>query len=220
MKRLGQILLLVALTPMLASAAEATGGGKHAGWRYIPGYRPKNLTSFDEVPAEIRQQVITHLKDRVGGDFFSRLEFAGGQAVDFDEMIRANPRQRGRDDIPKYDLHFRFVRGELGITEYEAQIKLRADGSVLEEINLPGFRLHPEKLTLLAFSVIKSIAISNGWTGPVEGAEMDYAKTTDSLFWRLTRKTSDDGLVMRYQHVEISAHDGAVLRKYESEAIR
>ena len=213
-------ILALGSLPLLSLAAEVQGGSKLAAFRYFIGYRPVAPKSMDDLPADIRAKVVDHLQARLGDEFFAGLTFVGGQIVDVDAVYRANPRAKaGHPDLFAYDLHFQFARRDLGIEQYVAQIKLRNDGSVFEEIDLPAFQSNPAKRRLLHFSTIAELAFAAGFPRPLERAELGYARETDVIVWRLSHMPDDPISSGWRLHMELSAHDGNVVRRFESRSI-
>jgi hypothetical protein len=216
--RFHALVITQCLMPLAASATEAAGASKSGGYRFYINYRPAEPKSLDEIPATITVSLVAHLKDRLGDAFFAQLRFVGGQIVDFDELYRISPRYRTRgEEIPKYDLHFEFARPDLGIEHYVAQIKLRADGTVLQEIELPAFRAHPEKRTLLPLAAVTLVAANHGVGAPLWVVGLGYSVETDSIVWRLGHQISGDRRGGKIANVEISAHDGTVIKKFETD---
>jgi len=216
MNRLSRLSFFWLLLAGTLLGAEVTGGAKYAGFRGLLGYRPQATTRLEDFPAAIAEKVTQHLKHRLGENFFTELEFTGGQIVDFEKLCQVSPRYlTRRAEIADYDVHFRFKRPDLGIVQYEAQIQLRTDGSIMKEADIPAFRTSPEKLKFLSFSEVKAIAAKAGVPGPIERAEMGYNQETDAIFWRLYERKSQGVGSTLYQTIQISAHDGAVVRKDE-----
>jgi hypothetical protein len=217
MKARCSMMLVLWSLPLFALAADVHGGSKLAGYRYFIGYRPIVATNIEELPLEIRRKAVEHLKARLGDEFFAGLSFAGGQIVDVDAVYHANSRAKTvHPDIFSYDLHFQFARPDIGIEKYEAQIKFRKDGSLFEEIDLPAFRQNPEKRRLLHFSTIAELAAAAHFPKPIERAELGYSRERDEIIWRLSHKPADRAISGQRLYMEISAHDGNVLRTFES----
>lgn len=57
----------------------------------LGNYNAVEPKTFEELPAEIRSKVNAYLIDRLGKDYLARLQFVGGQVVDFEELYRINP---------------------------------------------------------------------------------------------------------------------------------
>ena len=54
--------------------------------RAMGGYQPDEIESMDVLPDSIRTAVYAYLKQRLGSDFVKKLEFTGGEIVDFDDL--------------------------------------------------------------------------------------------------------------------------------------
>jgi hypothetical protein len=183
-------------------------------------YRPVEAHSLSEIPAPVRTKLIAHLHDRLG-PFAERLIFAGGEIVDFERLAREDPGSKDiQQEIHAYDLHFSFQMPTVGIRSYTAQIRLRRDGSVLEEIDLPAFASAPEKLNFISLKDAASVAVVHGFSRNDIYPEIIYFKDADSIVWAFTEKISDDGTSLDLKNIYVSAHNGAVLKKFFSKAIR
>lgn len=193
---------------------------KYAGETSFGNYTPENAKSLKDLPAHIRLKLLAHLRTRLG-PFMKQLTFSGGQIVNFQKLKRDEPNSKNYEwEVHAYDLHFDFKMPEIGIQSYTAQIELRRDGSVLEEIDLPAFATSPDKLNF--FSLIKavSVAVSHGFTRSHMRTEILYLKEVDSLVWSFSQVVADDGLIINFKNIYVSAHNGDVLKTFSSKAIR
>src|SRR5688572_6110525 len=78
-------------------AACGTYKGYVEGWpssTYLGEYKAKEVKSLDDLPDAIRAKLIAHMLNRLGPEYFSRLNVEAGQIVDFDELHRVNPRAK------------------------------------------------------------------------------------------------------------------------------
>lgn len=205
----------------VAAYAEEPREFSNAGWTWFGGYEPKNPKSLSEIPEPVRARLLSHLRSRLGEGFVERLEFTGGQIIDFAELRRVNPGSKNyKWEVPAYILHFAFKMPEAGIASYTSQISLRSDGSVLEDIGLPNFTASPGKLVLIPLSDAIEIAVLRGFARDQMHVDLKYDEKVDSLVWTIDQKVADDGVVIDFTTIDVSAHTGEVLRMYETDAIR
>lgn len=74
----------------------------------------------------------------------------------------------------------------------------------------------------------QQVAKLHGFAKAPHEAAIGYDRTTDSLFWRFSRPAGDEFFPfdpaprtgeMHFYVLEVSAHDGSVMRQYLSQAI-
>jgi hypothetical protein len=174
------------------------------GWKYSPKY----VTSFSDLPTDIARKVTSHLLDRLGEEFYSKLLFTSAVIVDLDELCRIDGCNY-QWKVFSYKLEYAFSLPEIGIKRYEASIWLDKNGDVLKEIDLPAIRQNPAKANFI--SVKEAIAIGKKKKFKTSFVELAYREKEDSIVWKLVRNPSGpDG----YTHqIEVSAHDGSVLNE-------
>jgi len=210
---------LFALIPLTASAHLAPVS-KGTTSTYMGNYEPVKPRSLSEIPSPVRDKVLNHLRERLGS-FTDRLTFTGGEIVDFKQLARDHPdSKKYKWEVHAYDLHFAFQMPNIGIRSYTAQIQLRRDGSVLEEIDLPAFASSPEKLNFITLEKAASVAVASGFSRKDIDPKITYFKAADALVWEFEELVSDYGLVKIYKKLYVSAHNGAVLKEFLSEAVR
>ena len=97
---------------------------------YYP-YQPRQLRAWTDVASEnMREKVAAHLRERLGAEFYGRLKFVGGEAVNLDELHRVLPASRKfRREVPTYLLWFEFELPEAGVRVYTASMAVRGDGA-------------------------------------------------------------------------------------------
>ena len=129
---------------------------------YYP-YQPRELRELTDVASAVRETLATHLSERLGTAFYARLKFAGGEAVNLDELHRMLPASRKFSrEVPTYLLWFEFEMPEVGIRVYTASIALRRDGSVIREIDLPPFAREPGKLRFAPLAEVSARLAAEG----------------------------------------------------------
>lgn len=203
-----------------------SGVSKSAGW-YFMGDKARPIPSLNALPAGVLVKLQAHLKSRLGPEFYALLKFSSGRQADADEMRRARTSKDG-SDFRMYDVQFTWSMPDSGIESYVAQIGLREDGSVFEEIDLPAFATKKGALPLVPLKKAQEAALQHGFTKAAFETTIVYDRQTDSLLWRFTRPAGDDFFpfdpaprsgVLHFYHLEISAHDGSVIRQHLSRAI-
>lgn len=209
------------------SDGEKAGVTKSAGW-YFMGDKDKPLASLKSLPANVMEKLLKHLKTRLGPEFYPLLKFSSGRQADAEKMRRTNS-SKNASDFRMYDVQFTWSLPDSGIDSYVAQIGLREDGSVFEEIDLPAFATKKGALPLLPLKKAKEVAKQHGFARAPFEISMGYDRPSDSLFWRFSRPVAGDEFFpfdpapriggMHSYNLEVSAHDGSVMRQYLSRAI-
>jgi len=177
-------------------------------------YSPKEPTTLEELPIEIRSKLNAYLIDRLGKNYLARLQFVGGQVVDFEELYRINPGAKEyKWKIFAYRLGYRISVPEKGIASYIGYVELDREGNVQREIEFPAVRRFPPKGDFVTLGTARERAIRAGMSP--ERAEMLYSPQDGSLVFRLTQTTSrsSGGGIIRY--IDIDAHTGALLRDFK-----
>jgi uncharacterized membrane protein YkoI/TM2 domain-containing membrane protein YozV len=194
---------------------------KWTGSRYFGEYKLRNVEQLDELPGNVRENVMSHLIDRLGEDFYRTLHFTWGEIVDKEQLLREQPNAKDyKWDVHTYDLHFMFSRLDKGIEAYYAQIKLDETGHVMEEIDLPHIARDQSKSQLISLQEAKEIAAKNAFKVEYTDIEIDYQQQHDVIIWRFRQLIRDDGLSMTFKNIEINAHTSEILSTYKTEAIR
>ncbi|MDP1588915.1 MAG: hypothetical protein Q8M07_14290 [Prosthecobacter sp.] len=191
------------------------------------GDKAMPITSLKALPAGVLVKLQAHLKSRLGPEFYALLKFSSGRQADAAEMRRAHT-SKDASDFRMYDVQFTWSLPDSGIESYVAQIGLREDGSVFEEIDLPAFATKKGALPLVPLKKAKEVARQHGFTKASFETTMGYDRQADALFWRFSRPAGDDFFPFdpaprsggqHFYNLEISAHDGSVIRKHLSRAI-
>ncbi len=182
---------------------------------YYP-YEPRELKAWTDVTSEVREAVAAHLKKRLGDNFYDRLKFVGGEAVNLDELHRALPAsQKFRQEVPTYLLWFEFEMPEVGIRVYTASMALRRDGSVLREIDLPPFATEPEKLKIAPLAGVAAELVSRGVIdAKATTVSIAYHEKDAQIVWHFEQALSGRGPVVNVRNIDVNANTGAVMRRY------
>ena len=182
---------------------------------YYP-YEPRELKAWTDVSSEVRKAVAAHLRARLGGEFYDRLKFVGGEAVNLDELHRVLPASRKfRQEVPTYLLWFEFEMPEAGIRVYTASMGVRRDGRVVREINLPPFATEPEKLKIAPLAGVTAGLISQGKIDPgATTVSIAYDEKGAQIVWHYEQALSGNGLVVKVRNIDVNANTGAVMRRY------
>lgn len=221
MQRAATLIVLTIISIGNAWATPPQSVTNSPGWISFGLYEPANPQTLADIPDSIRLGLVAHLQERLGESFYRRLEFAGGQVVNIDELHRVNPSSSNyRWEVPAYDLHFTFHMHEIGLESYTAQIQLRKDGTVLREVDLPNYADDPAKLNFTKLASALQTAKKNGFDPNNISAQIAYDSKADALVWRLSEVSHDDGLNIRYKNIDIYVSSGQVAKVYNSDAIR
>jgi hypothetical protein len=172
------------------------------GWNY----KPKSVNFLQELPTEIVEKVTKHLIERLGEDFYNKLQFRYGVVVDYDELCRLDGCNY-QWEVFSYKLEYFFSFPQIGIKRYEAEIWLNKKGDVIKEIDLPAIKQNPEKAKLI--SVKEAINIGKANKFRTSRVELGYRKEDDSIVWKLVRNPTENDDATREMH--ISAHNGKIL---------
>ncbi len=177
---------------------------------YFGDYKPIEPKSLNEVPEPIRRKLRSHLLERLGERYLSRLTFAGGQLVDRDELYRVDPGAKNyKWPLFAYALFFRISVPEKGIEAYYAGIRLDQNGNVMQEIELPPVRRLPLKQDFLALTQAYAIAAKHNYNRNRLRPEIAYNRHIESIMYRLSEMISGDPATDRV--IEIDAHSGRVI---------
>ncbi len=182
---------------------------------YYP-YEPRELQAWKDVASEVRETVATHLKARLGAEFYERLKFVGGEAVNVTELHRVLPASRKfRQEVPTYLLWFEFEMPAVGIRVYTASMAVRRDGSVIREIDLPPFALEPGKLQFTPLAGVTAGLIAEGAIDPkASTVSLAYDEKHAQVLWHYEQVLSGTGPVVKVRNIDVNANTGAVLRRY------
>ncbi len=182
---------------------------------YYP-YEPRQLAAWTDVASEVRESVAAHLAARLGAAFYERLKFAGGEAVNVEELHRAVPASRKfRREVPTYLLWFEFEMPEVGIRVYTASIELRRDGSVLREIDLPPFATEPRKLKFAPLAEVAARLISTGAIDPkINTVNIAYDAKQTQILWHFEQALPGESAAVSVRNIDVNANTGAVLKRY------
>lgn len=182
---------------------------------YYP-YEPRELRAWTDVTSDVREKVAAHLKQRLGAEFYERLKFVGGEAVNLDELHRALPASRKfRQEVPTYLLWFEFERPEVGIRVYTASIALRRDGSVIREIDLPPFAAEPGKLQITPLARVTAGLISKGLIdAKAATVSIAYREKQAQVVWHFEQALPGGGPEVNVRNIDVNANTGVVMRRY------
>ena len=221
MRSLPVLVWIVLLALALPLPAQSVSGEKEGGLNFYFPYEPRLLHSLTELPASVRARLDAHLQERLGASFAGRLQFSTAQAVDIAELARTRPNSNPHREVPAYEVIFSLALPEVGVERFLCSVELRADGSVIHEITLPAFAREPTKATLVPFKVAVEKVAADGRVDPrLAKAEVLYDRKADTLVYCFTQQTAEDAVAVRFRNVEVSAHDGTILRRYDSVGVR
>jgi hypothetical protein len=188
-------------------------------------YRPGIIKKLNEVPSAVRAQLKSHLKERLGKSFYSKLEFDWGEKVDLAKLYEVEPYWKS-ERVATYSLIFHFSEKNKGLKAFYCRIGLDETGQVISEINLPKISEQPRKAKLIPSRDALVIASRNGFN-PQSHPRLDYNDDTDSLVWiiddgdaKLTEKLCHENALIAIiaigqgpiGRIYIEAHTGRVLK--------
>ncbi len=215
-----------AAPPADAKDVKQAGVSKSAGW-YFMGDKTRTFTSLNDLPPRVLEKLQTHLKSRLGQEFYAGLKFSSGRQADAEEM-RGQATSKNVSGFRMYDVQFTWSLPDSGIESYVAQIGLREDGSVFEEIDLPAFASKKGALPLVSLKKAKAVAKLHGFAKTPFETAIGYDRETDALFWRFSRPAGDEVFTfdpsprtgeLHFYHLEVSAHGGSIVRQYLSRVV-
>ena len=182
---------------------------------YYP-YEPRPLAAWTDVESGVRDAVAAHLKARLGEAFYARLKFAGGEAVNVDELHRIVPASREFPrEVPTYLLWFEFEMPEVGIRVYTASIELRPDGSVIREIDLPPFAAEPAKLKFAPLAEVIAQLVSKGAIDPkTDTVNIAYDDRHAQIMWHFEKVLPGKSAAVSVRNIDVNANTGAILRRW------
>jgi hypothetical protein len=175
-------------------------------------YEPKEPRTLSDLPIEIKEKVVTHIKDRVGNNFYSRLILTGGQIVDLNRLQKLENYIKEYKWTPQsYYLCFSFSDTSVGIARFTAKIVLDKSGKVIEEIELPNINNDPSKGQIINMQQAIEIAAKNNYLEKDSFIDFDYDSKEDCFVWMFKKSTFNKDHTMYYKLLLISAHTGKVL---------
>ena len=182
---------------------------------YYP-YEPRELHALTDVASDVRATLAAHLSARLGGAFYERLKFAGGEAVNLDELHRVLPASRTfAREVPTYLLWFEFEMPEVGIRVYTASIALRRDGSVIREIDLPPFANEPGKLQFAPLAKVSGKLIAEGMIdAKTTTVSIVYDDRHAQIVWHYEQALLGTSAAVNVRNIDVNANTGAVLKRY------
>jgi len=106
---------------------------KPGGFPFYDGYT-KEITSFNQLPSEIKTNTLSLLKKFLG-DFNSNTHFIYGQMVNLKRHFDPKDSSKVNPAIPKYELEFIFTDPSIGVKSYPIEVRLmKMEG----RLKLPG----------------------------------------------------------------------------------
>ena len=152
----------------------------------------------------------------MGEAFYARLKFAGGEAVNLDELHRVLPASRKfLREVPTYLLWFEFEMPEVGVRVYTASVALRRDGSVIREIDLPPFATEPGKLRFVPVAeAAAGLAAKGVIDEKTSTVNIAYDEKRALIVWHFEQVLPGKGPALNVRNVDVNANTGAVLRRY------
>jgi hypothetical protein len=189
--------------------------------RYGVGYEPRQASTLDELPLQVRQRLVRQLQRRLGAALFKELSFEGGEIIDKAALLAVDPAMRDYPgELPAYRANFALRRPDVGVALYVLTLDLRSDGSAMGGIAFPCVSCHPEKSSFVALPDALQSALANGMSAAKLGVAIDYDPGADSLVWIFSQKVSEDRASIRYDRLRIDAHSGAIVGRAVEAVLR
>ena len=178
-------------------------------------YFPKEPQSVYDLPDSIRIKLETHLINRLGKNFYSKLDVNGGQIVNLDRLYIVEDNAKNLQWIPySYYLCFSFQDVSNGIGLYTSKIVLDKNGKVVEEIGFPQIKNNPEKENIISINQAKKIAKEKGFYNDKTHVFFSYDRESDSLTWCFKQTTYHENHTLSGSTWVIDAHNGKYLKKH------
>jgi len=179
-------------------------------------YEPKKITLLEEVPYEIRNKLKNHLLDRIGKEYYSKIEFVKGLIINYKEMLKQDPKAKNKKwKIPAYDLDFKFSDIEKGIKYYcTKKITLDSLGKVINEIELPNLKKNPDRKILTKKSTILEIIKRQKFN--LDNCTLEYYQDDNIMVWKCEKynKKKYEKRKKNYgKAMTINAHNGKIISK-------
>ena len=74
-------------------------------------YQPSTIKGWSSIPEPAKSRIVTHLKNRLGNDFYAKLSLVGGQIIDITVLHEKEPGSKNyKWEIPAYCLNLRLSR--------------------------------------------------------------------------------------------------------------
>jgi len=173
-------------------------------------YTPKIFKSLDALPESVRAIAVNHLRERIGNDFYSRLEFVSGSSIDIEEYLRINPGTKWK--VHSYELVFRYADSTHGLKEYYARTRLDIDGEVIAEIDLPEISKFPQKADIISVDKAADLAKSRGFKSDKMTIRFRYDENVGSFVWRFESFGGEDRFTASTKVLIVDAHSGQILK--------
>jgi len=178
-------------------------------------YFPKEPHSMDDLPDSISAKLASHLTDRLGQVFYSKLKICDGQIVDLDRLYIVEDHAKNYQWTPySYYLCFSFQDTSKGVGLYTAKIVLDKFGNVVEEIQLPNIKNNPEKRDIISLEQAKAIATANKFYDDKTEISLSYDREADAITWCFRQITLHPNHMISGWTWVIDAHNGKVIGKH------
>jgi len=184
-----------------------------------------DVRRFSDISAPVRKRIQEQLRSRVGNDFFKRLAFEYGSAVDTDsvEKLRANQMSR----IDGYDLVFQFTDKRKGLSAFHFKVEADATGKLFDlTLHLPDIASDPRKANLISCRQALAIARKNGFPPARSSIIFVYDWDEGVFTWVVSDSKAvepDEPVIFTgkgtYRNIAIEAHTGKVLKLYKETII-
>jgi hypothetical protein len=175
---------------------------------------PKPIGAFQDIPERVRSRLHSHLLERFGARYLSRLNYVGGYVSEVEELpLRSANRYAPGMKIPKYFLSYELtVPPELGIRMFVGDIGLDGEGAIVEEIDLPPTAKHPEKEKMTSLRSAYATASALGFLPAETEARISYDRGLESIVFELDQALEKHGHYTLGRKAIIDVHTGLLVR--------
>ena len=204
----------VAFLSFLPHHIKAQNGVTNCGsTHYSMVYNPSEISSFNQLPSFIQKSLISHLKDKLGHEFYRKLNFESGLLIDYKELIRLDPQVINyKWKVPKYDLSYYINEEKFGINYCCSRIVLDSLGSVITDIQFPSFKKNNLNANFMPIDTLFSVANKMGYG--IKNYELGFSKEHIVFIF------SNTNINKKVSYIEVSVHTAALLKKYKLSGIR
>ena len=186
----------------------------YAGSYYLGKYTPSTIKDWSSIPEPAKSRIVTHLKKRLGNDFYAKLSLVDGQIIDIAAFREKAGDPKNFNWEVAYRLDLRFSRPKIGIDFYDAVMDCRSDGSVVTEIDLPEIAKHPERAEFISTARACEIAKQYRFDVAKAKMELNYHPDTGVCVFSFTQVYRPGFPVWYEKYLDIDAHNGKFIGTY------
>ena len=194
-----------------------------AGSIYYGAYTPAKVSTFAELPEDVRDAVDSYMSSRLGERLARDFVFYDAEIVDLDALAvvrEGYTKVEWEWEAPKYEIFYRYEDRAKGIDRYFISVALDTDLNVINHVHAVQFPdyggkgITPEFISL---DRVRDIAGEAGLPSSVEPwyGSFEYDDKRDAMIWRVRSMVKEEGADRHFKFMEIDALSGRVLKEYE-----